>query len=155
MIESETTSNIDILGLLNFIIPGIFALIGIFIGYFLQNRTQFKNWVRQKRSEVFADFLIVLEDCFYKAQEHIIEPPDKDGIKFTAVPDVYSPAYTKLNIVKLFVMKNSRKQIEKLLNDIVALHSRTDLGTARFLEMHKKRDQLHKIFIKNIENPKW
>lgn len=42
------------------VVAGLFSLLGAFAGAFLSRRTEYLKWLRQSRSETFAEFLRLL-----------------------------------------------------------------------------------------------
>lgn len=137
------------------VIPIIAGLIGVFIGAYMQRKTQQQNWLLQNRAQVFADLLRTVDRCIDKASEFFRENP-KPGIETQQrLIDMYIPAFINAKITRLFAMKSSKARIEELVREIYALHSSKDLGDERFKTLDGKLDELQRILEDNLRTPKW
>ena len=128
------------------VVAGLFSLLGAYAGAFLARRTEYFKWIRQARSETFAEFLKKLADAQHNATEALysttLEPLTRD-IKVTeayAVPENYS------RIVKLYLPKHLRGEFTGLVREIGALHASSELGSARLRTVQQKIERIEEIF---------
>jgi hypothetical protein len=127
---------------------GLLAFLGAFVGALLNRRTQHQTWLREKRSEVFAEFLRNLDIARTKATDVLIEFIDKDepaamGVR---VHRVYEPVLIQSKIVRLYLPDKERHNFSILVEDIYKLHSSPKLGDTRLFKMDENIDKIQKIF---------
>lgn len=142
----------------DFIVPvitGIFALAGAFIGCYLERKTRHQIWLVEKRSEIFSEFLKILNKCIEDASIYFRQGPKKGLEREQKLIDIYSPAIDYINIAKLFLNEVSRDSFEELVRGIYAIHSSKDYGDKRLLTMTQKRKELQKLLEKHMKNPEW
>jgi len=137
------------------IISGICALIGGFIGAFVHRKTQHQNWLLERRAEVFADFLQTLEKCRDETSKYFRESPQEGMEKEQKIIDFYQPAISHAKITRLFLKDESKDKIDKLVNEVYAIHSSKNLGDTRIKTMLKKLEEIQTILEENLKDPKW
>ena len=130
------------------IITGILAFLGAFVGAILNRLTQHQTWLREKRSEAFAEFLRNLDNARAKATDVLIEFMDKDepasmGVRLYGI---YEPVLIQSKIVRLYLPENERENFSKLVEEIYALHSSPSLGDTRLFMLDENIDKIQKIF---------
>lgn len=142
----------------DFIVPvitGIFALAGAFIGCYLERKTRHQIWLLEKRSEIFSEFLKILNKCIEDASIYFRQGSEKSLEREQKLIDIYSPAIDYINIARLFLNEDYRDSFEELVRSIYAIHSSKDYGDTRLLIMTQKRKELQKLLEKHIKNPGW
>ncbi|MFX0202408.1 MAG: hypothetical protein ACFFCW_40400 [Candidatus Hodarchaeota archaeon] len=127
-------------------IAGLFSLLGAFAGGFLAKRSEHLKWLRQSRSEAFAEFLHLLtkaqNDAINVLHEQTLEPLDRD----IRVTEIYSLPENYARVVRLYLPKSRRDEFSSLIREIRGLHASLDLGGSRFQAMEKKLDRIQEIF---------
>ncbi|MFH1777496.1 MAG: hypothetical protein ABH952_08075 [Candidatus Omnitrophota bacterium] len=137
------------------IITGIFALSGAFVGCYLERKTRHQIRLLEKRSEVFSEFLKILNKCIEDASIYFRKGPEKGSEREQKLIDIYSPALDYINVVRLFLNEYLRNTFEELVRGIYAIHSSKDIGDKRLLTMIQKKKDLQKLLEKQMRNPKW
>ena len=135
------------------IISGACALAGGFIGAFFNRKTQHQNWLLEKRAEVFAELLRTIEMCRDDASKYYREGPQEGMEREQRLLDCYQPAISFAKIARLFLKDTSKDRVDKLVNQIYALHSST--VDTRFEAMINKLGELQSILEENLKQPSW
>lgn len=130
------------------IITGILAFSGAFVGAILNRLTQHQTWLREKRSEAFADFLRNIDIARAKATDILIEFRDRDepALMGVRLHEIYQPVLIQSKIVRLYLPKNERENLSKLVKDIYIRHSSPDLGDSRLFKVDEDIDRIQEIF---------
>lgn len=136
------------------IITGALALIGAYIGASVQRKAQHQTWLLEKRAEVFAKLLTTLDRCMDKA-ESLPVTAEEDPEIFQKLIDIYAPALLHVKIARLFLMSESKEQVEELIKDIWSLHISRKMRERRTGSIAKKLDELQSILEKNLLCPAW
>jgi hypothetical protein len=142
----------------DFIVPvitGIFALAGAFVGCYLERKTRHQIWLLEKRSEIFSEFLKILNKCIEDSSIYFRQGPEKSLERSQKLIDIYSPAIDYINIARLFLNEDYRDSFEELVRAIYAIHSSKDYGDTRLSIMTQKRKELQKLLENHIKNPGW
>jgi hypothetical protein len=125
---------------------GLFSLLGAFAGAALSRRTDYEKWLREGRSEVFANCLELIseaqKDATY-AMRDISLDEHQQNIKVT---EAYSPALNYARVVCLYLPKKNRKEFRQLVHEFYALHSTKNLGDLRNQTMTNKLESIQTIF---------
>lgn len=128
----------------------LFSFLGAIAGAFLARRTQYKTWLLENRSEVFAEFLSLMHEAREKTTNILHEEISEQVPKEIRITEVYSKPLNYVKVVRLYLPKNERKGFQQLANEAWALHSNRDLGDSRLLAMEKKLDEIQEIFESNL-----
>lgn len=127
-------------------VSGLFSLLGAFAGAFLARRTDYIKWLRQNRSETFAEFWTKLLDAQSMAidvlHDRSLEPIQRD-IRIT---EIYSAPENYARVVRLYLPKRHRNEFSGLVREIRALHATVDLGDSRLLQMEQKFERIQAMF---------
>ncbi len=133
-------------------VAGSFSLLGAFAGAFLARRTEYVKWLRQNRSETFAEFLATLSKAQNAAidvlHDQTLEPLQRD-IRLT---EIYSVPEDYTRVVRLYLPKLDRDEFSGLVRKIRALHSSVDLGDSRLLTMEENVERIQSIFEKTLND---
>jgi len=149
---------LKIIAVVGAVISGVLALIGGFLGAYFNRKTQHQTWLLQKRAEVFAEFLRILEKCNDETSQIFRDPPKTRMEREQKVLDIYVQAFSQAKIVRLFIKNNARDDFEKLVRQVYALHTNKELegvGVDRIQLMLDKRGEIQKILEDNLRDPKW
>jgi hypothetical protein len=130
------------------IITGILAFSGAFVGAILNRLTQHQTWLREKRSEAFAEFLRNLDIARTKATDVLIEFRDKNepALMGVRLHEIYQPVLIQSKIVRLYLPENERENLSKLVKNIYILHSSPHLGDSRLSKVDEDIDKIQTIF---------
>ena len=105
------------------LVAGLFSLLGAFAGAFLARRTEYVKWLRQNRSETFAEFSALLS----KAQAEVINVLHDGSLeelpRDIRVTEIYSLPENYVRVVRLYLPKSRRDEFSGLVREIRALHS--------------------------------
>jgi len=128
------------------------AFVGVLVGGVIQRKTAKQGWLFQKRSETFERFLSTLEKCCEQVAHYLREKPGQEpwAIEQTTI-DLYQPAFTQARIARLFIKKESREKVEKLVREIRALQVTRELGDERHRTIIEKADELQDILESNLD----
>ena len=137
------------------IITGTFALIGAFGGWYLERKTRHQIWLLEKRSEIFSEFLKILNKCIEEASIYFRQGIENSFEREQKLIDIYSPALDYINNVRLFLKKGSRDPFEELVRGIYAIHSSKEFGDKRLLIMTQKKNDLQKLLEEHLRMPDW
>jgi hypothetical protein len=125
---------------------GLFSLLGAFAGAALARRTDYKKWLRENRSEVFAKFLELLSEAQKNATNAMFDNAMEQLAQDIKVTEAYRPALDCARVVCLYLPKEKRKEFRQLAQEFWALHSTRDMGDSRLLKMPEKLEAIQKIF---------
>ena len=151
----------DIFSLLNnfivALIAGIFTLLGILIGSYINRNTQHRHWLIQRRFDIFNDFLNTL----HTSKEAIFDHSKSDDkIDLGLYLKLYTPVTIKSKSVLLILKNEDKKIFEKNINKIVSNHT----FWARYFEKDYKKvydlfmdglNEIQKILESNLKSNKW
>ncbi|MBW2568020.1 MAG: hypothetical protein JRD93_17660 [Deltaproteobacteria bacterium] len=140
---------------LTVIITGLLALIGGFIGAYIQKKTQHQIWLSQERAEAFSGLLITLDKCIESAAQLFKKGGEKNITKLQRFNEIYAPAFIYTKIACFFLTPESKKRVEKLVRDISSLHRSRMLGEKRHGTMNTKINDLQNILEEDLLSPKW
>jgi hypothetical protein len=137
------------------ITAGLLALIGGFIGAYIQKRTQHQIWLSQQRAEAFSDLLKTLDKCIEDAAQLFDRGSEENIPKVQRFNEIYAPAFVYTRIACFFLTPESKKRLQKLVKDISSLHRSRMLGEERREKMYAKINHLQNILEEDLLNPKW
>lgn len=109
-------------------VSGLFALLGGFLGAFLTRRTDYEKWLRQQRSQVFADFIVQVQSFQKKAIDiiHSQLPLLQRDIEIT---ELFLDVETHMQIARLYLDLRDRSQFEELTTELrVSMNPHRDQG---------------------------
>ena len=136
----------------------ISVIAGIIVGYFVaffKNKFQRRQWLIQKRSEIFPEFLKILEKCKDETFKFNREGHPDGFEKTQQVLDLYQPAFSYAKITRLFLKEKSKKRFDDLVNQLYAFHASEGLGDQRFRGMVNCSEGIQKILEENLQDAKW
>ncbi len=129
------------------------AIVGIIVGYlgaFFRNKFQRRQWLLQKRSEIFPEFLKILEKCKDETSKFNREGRPASIENSQKILDFYQPAFSYAKITRLFLKEGSRKRFDELVSKLYALHASEGLGSQRFTLMVDSSNEIQKILEDNL-----
>ena len=128
------------------LVAGLFSLLGAFAGAFLARRSDYIKWLRQNRSETFAEFFTKLFEAQHKAFNVLHDPNLDPHQRDIQVTEIYSAPRNHARLVRLYLPKSCRDEFSTLVGEIAALHSQMSLGDSRLTTMEKKIERIQAIF---------
>ncbi len=108
------------------LVPGLFALLGAFIGAMLLRRTEYEKWLRQERTQAFAAFLRELHDTRLAATHLFYDLPGDKQERSMRVTEAFARLQKPLAIARLFASSSARVELSSLVNDIWLYCSSTE-----------------------------
>lgn len=128
------------------VVAGLFSLLGAFAGAFLSRRTEYLKWLRQSRSETFAEFLRLLSVAQADVTA-VLEITELDPLqRQVKATDAYNLIENYARVVRLYLPKCRREKFNALVREVRAYHVSASSSDSRLLEMEKKLDQIQQIF---------
>ena len=124
------------------VIPGLFALLGGFLGAWLTRRTEYQKWLRQQRSIEFSKIIKQLEDHRIKALNIIYDSQLDDKAKDIELTMLSLELAPQENIIRLYLDKSDRDTFSKLLHDLWSSNHPIIEQTVR---MKKESEIMHGI----------
>lgn len=109
-------------------VSGLLVLLGGFGGAFLARRTDYEKWLRQVRSQSFADFLMQAQSFQTRAIDisHTPMPSPKRDI---AVTELFMNVEMHKQIVRLYLDPQDRDLFEELVAELkVAMNPNREQG---------------------------
>ena len=95
-------------------VAGLFSLLGAFAGAFLAQRTEYLKWLRQNRSETFAEFLAKLADA-KKAAIDVLHMSQLEALQRNSrITEIYSAPENYARILRLCLPRSRREEVSGL-----------------------------------------
>lgn len=145
----------DFTSIITPILCGILALTGAIIGSCMERKTKHTIWLLEKRVEVFAEFLKILQKCIEEASVYFRQGQKASLERGQKLLDIYFPVFNYTKVVRLFLKETSRDNFEKLVREIYAIHSEKERGDTRLSMMKEKEQALQRMLEEHIKNPKF
>ena len=137
-------------------ISGFLALSGAFLGAYLTRQTQREKWLLERRSEAFAEFLLLSYEAFNNASNIMNnrEGSENDRRDWD-IFEAYVPVLSHARVVRLYLPKQMREKFHSLARAQYDLHANEELGDSRFPQMDKNSNEMQQIFKKCLVEPKF
>jgi len=132
------------------LIPGLFALIGAFVGAWLTRHTEHIKWLRRERSMVFADFL---KQMYAVAQEAtgIYSKYSSDEAKHDEeITTMFSQLDGPSSVVRLYLKRSDRPEFRYLVNTHWSVHCGSQMER-RVTEGKAIREKIQNIFERTLD----
>ncbi|MBD3342815.1 MAG: hypothetical protein GF353_27200 [Candidatus Lokiarchaeota archaeon] len=129
----------------------IAAVLGAVITGRMQRKTLQQDWLLRKRTELFSEFLIMLDNCFLDSQK---KKKENKQMPFAGAMDAYKPFLTNSKVVKLLLSKEYKEYFEKLTKEIVSINMNSNLSKKDFDKINENIDDIAIIFEINLKEPK-
>ncbi len=131
------------------VVAAFFSFLGAFAGGYFARRTEYQKWLRQNRSETFAEFLGKLDDAWLKASDVLHDPrlskPEQHIERDIKVSDLYLPVENYGRVVRLYLPKSKRQEFSTLVHDVHVQHSSVNLGDSRIKKVNENIDRIQSI----------
>jgi hypothetical protein len=138
------------------LVPGLFALLGVFVGGYLTVQAQYHKLLLERRSEAFAKFLELIDIAHKKASAILDDRSLQAGAKRDLkILDVYQPVLIQARIVRLYLPKKFRDEFFSLAKSYWARHTDPALGDSRLLRMGQDLERIQEIFEQELSPHFW
>jgi hypothetical protein len=138
------------------LVPGLFALLGVFIGGYLTLQAQYHKLLLERRSEAFAKFLELINIAHRKASDILFDPALQAGAECDLkILEVYQPVLIQARIIRLYLPQKFRDEFFDLAKGYWALHTDPALGDSRLLKMGRKLERIQEIFEQELSPHFW
>ena len=138
-------------------VSGLLSLLGGFTGAFLARRTDYEKWLRQVRSQSFADFLMQAQSFQTKAID-IVHGPMPLLKRDIAVTELFMNVETYKQIVRLYLDPQDRGRFEELVAELrVAMNPNRDQGdrSGKFNQALKKIQSIFEAALDSYHTKFW
>ncbi len=132
-------------------LPGIFALSGVFIGAWLTRYTEYKKWLRQQRSISFAEFISQFEKVNQESSDIINDHNLSNEQQDLEITKIFVKFKSKENIVRLYLKHNDRKLLSSFVDGLWSLHNPDITQITRLKKREKITKQIQSIFESTID----
>ncbi len=136
------------------LIAGGLALVGVWVGSFLNRQTQHRTWLLEKRAEVFPEFLQRIEKSLLYVSR-VLENEDDSLETRIKITELYFPVSYQVNIIKLYISPKSRAEFSQLTKEIWGHYSGLTPKENNKSPIYKRLERIQEIFEENIEEPKF
>lgn len=100
------------------IVPGLFALLGAFVGSALSRRSEYEKWLRQERTQAFSSLVQELYDTRMYATVVYYDEPGTEQQKSIKVTEAFTRMQKQVSTARLFMSENGREKLSDLVNDL-------------------------------------
>lgn len=132
------------------VVAGLFALLGSFSGAWLARRTEYAKWLRQERSEAFAEFLMQIYSVRMKATDIISNSDIPENVRDLKTTELFVGLNGQENVVRLYLKKGDRENFSKLKEELAILLSPMTDQVKRIKNADKVLSEIQSIFEKTI-----
>ncbi|MGX5672379.1 hypothetical protein [Thermomonas fusca] len=134
--------------------PAVFsalaALFGAFLGAALTRRTEYVRWLRQSRSEVFADFLSKMHASWSKAIDIINDKSIQDLEAGISLSEIFIDLETQSNVVRLYLPQQERAKFSILVQQLSRAQARS-ISSGKRMEITKETtDAIQALFERRL-----
>ena len=128
------------------IVSGLFALLGGFLGAFLNRRTEYEKWLRQQRSTAFSDFIKQINHLRKEAVDILYDPNLAEEKKNIAISELFYELNIQENIVRLYLTGNNREKFSELKVQIWSAYSPSINQSTRLNKLKDATTEIQAIF---------
>ena len=132
------------------VVAGLFALLGGFSGAWLARRTEYTKWLRQERSEPFAEFLKQVHSVREKATDFIYNPDMSERVRDEKCTQLFVGLNGQENIVRLYLKASDKDRFSKLKEELAILLSPMTDQAKRIKNVDRVLSEIQSIFEKTI-----
>jgi hypothetical protein len=138
------------------LVPGLFALLGVFVAGYLTLQAQYHKLLFERRSEAFAKFLELLDIAYRKASDILFDPALQPGAeRDLKILEAYQPILIQARIIRLYLPQKFRDEFFDLAKGYWALHTDPALGDSRLFKMGRKLERIQEIFEQELSPHFW
>ncbi len=134
------------------VVTGVLALVGAFGGAFLSRRTERIKWLRQSRSDAFAEFLNKVSKAQSEAIDTLQDASLESLQRDIRVTEIYAILEINAQVVRLYLPKSKRDEFSHLVREIQSLHSTVDLGSSRLAKMGQRIERIQSMFEQTLDS---
>ncbi len=141
-----------LLPIMTVVVSGLFALIGAFIGAWLTRSTEYRKWLRQERSLVFAEFLKQLHAVTQESTKVIFDSGLSKGERDQQITDIAGRLDGQGKVVRLYLNHSDRETFSRLLIDYWNLNFQSVKNEHRIKKGEEIRKTIQAMFEKTIHH---
>ena len=130
------------------------AIIGGFIGAFLNSHTDRQGRMFDRRSVLFGDFLTKIHSAIESLYENVKENYAiriEDGKWKEEVTKHFFPVYNSERIIRLFLFEKDREAFTEAFNRAISKIEKYPRNQLGYLKAYKNIDEIEKIFLSNLK----